>query len=237
MKKVIAVGVLLASVLFTFQPAATADVPVVEPVVSVETVITAPVVELPVVEPVVTTEAAPTPEPVVEVAPVVPVPVPAATATATAMAQPVSEPVAPAETVVAPSVAVTEPEPAPVCYEDMPCWDCSTMGNRICGLDEAFALSGYADFGTFRNAYLGTYPVYTPSIGFRAVVSVINPAFQYVFAMTTPEICASLKLGDAWAGVGLTCGTPEVPAPVKGVTPEAPVIIPPHAEPGVEPEA
>lgn len=23
--------------------------------------------------------------------------------------------------------------PAPVCYEDMSCWDCSTMGNRKCG--------------------------------------------------------------------------------------------------------
>ncbi len=23
--------------------------------------------------------------------------------------------------------------PAPVCQEDMPCWDCTTMGNLICG--------------------------------------------------------------------------------------------------------
>ena len=25
--------------------------------------------------------------------------------------------------------------PATVCIEDMPCWDCATMGNRICGPD------------------------------------------------------------------------------------------------------
>lgn len=25
-------------------------------------------------------------------------------------------------------------EPLSLCYEDMPCWDCSTMGNRICGV-------------------------------------------------------------------------------------------------------
>jgi hypothetical protein len=25
------------------------------------------------------------------------------------------------------------PQITPVCEEDMPCWDCTTMGNRICG--------------------------------------------------------------------------------------------------------
>lgn len=24
---------------------------------------------------------------------------------------------------------------APACYEDDPCWDCTTMGNRICGTE------------------------------------------------------------------------------------------------------
>lgn len=33
----------------------------------------------------------------------------------------------------------TAPAPAPAveCIEDMPCWDCSTMGNHICGPDDA----------------------------------------------------------------------------------------------------
>ena len=34
----------------------------------------------------------------------------------------------------APLKAPTQaPLTAPICYEDMPCWDCSTMGNLICG--------------------------------------------------------------------------------------------------------
>ena len=36
------------------------------------------------------------------------------------------------------SVELTDPTlPAttPVCEEDMPCWDCSTMGNKVCSLD------------------------------------------------------------------------------------------------------
>ena len=27
------------------------------------------------------------------------------------------------------------PGPAVTCYEDMPCWDCTTMGNLTCGLE------------------------------------------------------------------------------------------------------
>jgi hypothetical protein len=33
-----------------------------------------------------------------------------------------------------PSLDSTRPEPV-VCYEDDPCWDCSTMGNTICGVE------------------------------------------------------------------------------------------------------
>ena len=29
--------------------------------------------------------------------------------------------------------ATTAPFEATACEEDMPCWDCATMGNRICG--------------------------------------------------------------------------------------------------------
>lgn len=33
---------------------------------------------------------------------------------------------------------VPQPEPVPtqVCVEDMACWDCETMGNKICGKDD-----------------------------------------------------------------------------------------------------
>ena len=24
------------------------------------------------------------------------------------------------------------PQPDPICFEDMPCWDCSSMGNQLC---------------------------------------------------------------------------------------------------------
>lgn len=27
------------------------------------------------------------------------------------------------------------PQPDPICFEDMACWDCSAMGNGICGED------------------------------------------------------------------------------------------------------
>ena len=27
----------------------------------------------------------------------------------------------------------TQPTTGVVCYEDQPCWDCTSMGNRICG--------------------------------------------------------------------------------------------------------
>lgn len=30
-------------------------------------------------------------------------------------------------------VAVHRADAAEVCHEDQPCWDCETMGNRICG--------------------------------------------------------------------------------------------------------
>jgi hypothetical protein len=29
--------------------------------------------------------------------------------------------------------AIPAPSTSTTCVEDMPCWDCTTMGNRICG--------------------------------------------------------------------------------------------------------
>jgi hypothetical protein len=52
---------------------------------------------------------------------------------------------------------VPEPgEPNPlglsVCVEDMPCWDCAAMGNRICGTEYATGPYAYDD-----GAYVGGY--------------------------------------------------------------------------------
>lgn len=144
MKKAIAVLVLLTSAMFTFQPATADEVPA--PVSSVEEVITAPVVDLPVTEPTVTTE--PAPVTVAEPAPVAAEPVVEAPVADPVVTDPVvvPEPVvsAPVETapvcengwILAEDHSCVNPnfyDPAPVCQEDEPCWNCETMGNRTCG--------------------------------------------------------------------------------------------------------
>jgi hypothetical protein len=49
------------------------------------------------------------------------------------------------------AAALTACTPAPVCQEDDPCWDCHSLGNRICGpatdADRAYAWAvwDYAD--------------------------------------------------------------------------------------------
>jgi hypothetical protein len=149
----------------TFQ-SVTASEPVAVPASIVEPV-TAPVVapDMPLAfeSPVTETVAAPV---VVEPEPVYVAPV-TAPVVVSAVPAPKSVPVSPVA--VAPSsgnIVSVEPTavPVPVCQEDQPCWDCETMGNRICG------------------------PLPT------------EPAEP-----VTPD-CANLKLGEAWAGVGLTCG-------------------------------
>lgn len=101
-----------------------------EPVkVSAPVTITAdPSAQLPTVEPIVTTSKAPVKA---SKAPVAPPKVAVAPATPKA---PKATPKAPAK-VVAPATApapVVAPV-APRCEEDMPCWDCETMGNGQCG--------------------------------------------------------------------------------------------------------
>ena len=108
----LAVSVILMSLFTT--PATAVEVPSV----TVTPVIEAPAVVLSFDKVTVTTEAAPAPEPEY-IEPVYVEPVPVA---------PVPEPVY-VQTPVPPH---GEPAP-PVCQEDEPCWDCKTMGNRICG--------------------------------------------------------------------------------------------------------
>lgn len=31
------------------------------------------------------------------------------------------------------AMALAEPPTPTACVEDMPCWDCNTMGNKVCG--------------------------------------------------------------------------------------------------------
>lgn len=66
---------------------------------------------------------------------------PAAAATSAAVSAQQAPIVAPAATLHSDSPEVTTaaaPAPSPVarCEEDMPCWDCRTMGNGICGTVE-----------------------------------------------------------------------------------------------------
>jgi hypothetical protein len=158
----------------------------VETVSAVESVIVADsgaVLSAPTVE--ITTE--PAPEPVaapVEAEPVYVAPVePVATVEPVQPAPTTPEPVAvPVEPVATPEPVAATVEPAIECTEDQPCWDCNTMGNRLCGLNEAIALSGY-DSGTFFNYYVGIYPVGTVvnTDDYKEVTSVINPSLKYVF--------------------------------------------------------
>lgn len=179
MKKLIASGALVLAALFTFQPATAADLtPAPAPTTVAEQPLTADTAVLTFDSPVVATEPAPEPEP--EPAPVVLV-----TESTPVIAEPVTEP-APVEPA---PVVTTEPtpEPAPttttqIIHEDSPEWDCATMGNFICGLDEGKALwKATGSTADFHMVYLGLTPVGPQREGYEYIPSVINPAYHYVF--------------------------------------------------------
>jgi hypothetical protein len=79
-----------------------------------------------------------------------PAPVPSATEEPTAAPEPAAEP-QPLEATVTPSAPIvdlpTASEPAvdqpPTCEEDMPCWNCATMGNGVCGAAAGEALDSW----------------------------------------------------------------------------------------------
>jgi hypothetical protein len=48
-----------------------------------------------------------------------------------------------------------------VCEEDMPCWDCKTMGNRLCGANPVERVVAWGKFNT------STLPAETLGTGFR----------------------------------------------------------------------
>lgn len=71
--------------------------------------------------------ARPTPAPATTIAPPAPT-TPPAPPTTTAPRR-----IAPTPTTLAPGTITWSNTPDGRCHEDMPCWDCATMGNRICG--------------------------------------------------------------------------------------------------------
>lgn len=114
--------------------------------------------------------------------------------------------------IAAPIYAATEaPTQAPTCQEDMPCWDCETMGNLICGNPVC------ADLGLVTAEDLSCVPA---SFYTATAAPTSCPTTWYLFAdgvcvdpstlqptndtteATVPENMGELALGDAWAGVG-----------------------------------
>lgn len=186
------------------------------PTQATETTLTAPTVDLSYDTTTITTTQAPAPLP--EPTPALP--------PAPVEEQPTTDPVEPAPTTVEeqPTAAPTEdnldsyPAPPPVipatptaptandsnpdagatCLEDEPCWDCNTMGNRICGKGEAIALSGYPDLDTFNARYIGVFKVGLQREGYRYVQSVVSPEYSYVFIMTVAETCAITPRDTPW---------------------------------------
>lgn len=115
-----------------------------------------------------------------------------------APAQPLSQ--APAQ---APTQAPERPTAALGCEEDMPCWACTVNDNRTCVNDAPQAPQ--------IDPYSGNPIVDCTVQGLvRAEDYSCVPA---TFHSPTPD-CKNLQLGDAWAGVGLTCNPPKPSVPV-----------------------
>ena len=131
---------------------------------------------------------------------------------------PVYVPVAPVAPVAAPVAPVAVP--VAVCHEDEPCWDCKTMGNKICGpvAPEVPTIPPYTDQDS-------TPPVVSPAPTLEAcsefqtraedgscvrsdfwddepTLPIIPPHAE---PNPLPEYCLNPELGDAHAGIGLTC--------------------------------
>jgi hypothetical protein len=166
---VVLVVLLAALVLFQTKPA-TAMAPAPEAAnVSSPVEIAAPVVELAQQRVEVETVAAPEPE--------------AAVTEPVAVADPVVA--VPAAPVAVAEIVTPEPE---TCMEDEPCWNCETMGNKICGTPASLPVcmedEPCWDCETMGNKICG------PASGSAAA--------------TLPD-CHNLRLGEAWAGAAVTC--------------------------------
>jgi hypothetical protein len=136
---------------------------------------------------------------------------PAHTATTAAphtATQPTTAPTTEPAKTVDTTLPTVEPA-APICEEDMPCWDCKTMGNKICGpittpappaptvpsipplTDACSEFEARAEDGScVPLTFWDTAPIIPPH-------AEPNPS-------TKPD-CDNLQLGDAHAGIGLVC--------------------------------
>lgn len=95
----------------------------------------------------------------------------------------------------------TVPAPAqtpPRCYEDEPCWDCLTMGNKLCGVDPANLEDAWASFDaeavaevvgksvSFGAVYVGTSGA-SSMAGYWVVPSLQYPNTFHVFMIEPGE--------------------------------------------------
>lgn len=182
--------VILFSVIALFSsPTQVATQPTTQEVVK-SAPIQAPTTQLTYEEPTVVTQPAPVQAP----APVQPAPVQVAPA-------PVSAPVQPAQTVApvptpTPTAAQTT---APACEEDMPCWDCETMGNKVCGPTAEETTAAYAalEYHGYSDAdYMGIFAD-TEEFDFFAytVVPTGTTGLNYVFSN---NIGTTAPVSDTW---------------------------------------
>lgn len=129
-------------------------------------------------------------------------------------------------------------EPPAECQEDEPCWDCQTMGNRICGPNQIQELEAWASFQPealpaevrnepFKVTYRGTaLPVTNfPPPAHLTIPSTVTPAAVHVFEVQTPTPPTTCQedepCWDCKSMGNLICGTP-APTPTP-----APACVPP----------
>lgn len=106
-------------------------------------------------------------------------------------------PTAPVAATVAPvTVETTSTGSTVQCEEDMPCWDCSQMGNTICGPTPVLAKEAWEAFSTdgfteeelataFKATYHGTTvsPQSLPDGEWYFIQSTIQPTLYHVFEL------------------------------------------------------
>jgi len=148
-------------------------------------------------------------------------PVPAPVATKPTAATPMPK-VAPSPTLyahISPEVVIEDATPttpaAPICEEDMPCWDCSTMGNKVCGPTATPAppaptvpsipplTDACSEFET-RNADGSCTPV---TLDEQPTTPIVPPHAEPNPSLDPnhPIDCDNLQPGDAFAGIGIYC--------------------------------
>jgi hypothetical protein len=135
------------------------------------------------------------------------------------------------------------------CEEDMPCWDCKTMGNLICGPVQAPVEAPVALTTVSAPVEVTAAPKAPAKVTVQAPAPVKAPIKAKAPAKVTVQAPAPVQPAtpavDPYSGNPIvdcaaqgkvraedySCVPATFYAPVKGVTPTAPVAVPPHAEP------